>query len=181
MPPKVLSAQPFIAYHLLLCACHPFLGTLRRKIVAGSPQTPPANRVIEAVTFLHGPCHHVFIAAGADQVLRMYDSFDGTVYAEVPAKHCPGESVTSVLVEGRNRWMVTGDGEGFLRLWKLPPGLNGESLRAGRAALESVRIWRGHEGGRVGKAGTGGLHKWGQKGKATVGIGKYGEGESRQW
>lgn len=46
--------------------------------------------------------------------MRMFDSYDGTMYGEFPANHCPGEGVTAVLVDTRNTCMVTADGAGFL-------------------------------------------------------------------
>ena len=59
-------------------------GTLRRKLVPPfNPYLPTNERAQEALAFLHGKLKHVVASVGCDQIVRFWDTMQGTLLLEV--------------------------------------------------------------------------------------------------
>lgn len=59
---------------------------------------------------------HILVSVSADRILRFWDSFHGSLLAEIFTGHKSGETVVALCANPSNTCVVTGDTLGFIKV-----------------------------------------------------------------
>eukprot|EP00192_Tetraselmis_astigmatica_P000660 CAMPEP_0117689666 /NCGR_PEP_ID=MMETSP0804-20121206/24643_1 /TAXON_ID=1074897 /ORGANISM="Tetraselmis astigmatica, Strain CCMP880" /LENGTH=1073 /DNA_ID=CAMNT_0005502517 /DNA_START=57 /DNA_END=3278 /DNA_ORIENTATION=+ len=108
---------------------------------------PPEGVAVEKVQFMFGKLHHVLVAIGADRWVRIWDALEGRLLFQVHTSHRYGESIVSLACREDNKFIVTGDSGGWIKVWD-SSFLTEERGHKGTQdqAIKEHACWQAHKG-----------------------------------